>query len=166
MKHRISGKKLGRNRNQRQALFRSQAMGFFTHGHLTTTDAKVKAILPLIERICSLAKKNTLSSRREIFKTLQNVKLTNFVVTQINKLYPDTNSNFTRIAKIKRRQGDDALVVKLSLFNGLLDKEEVKESDKKTKDSDKKANALKKVKTEVKKVAKKTPVKKVATKKK
>jgi len=160
MKHRISGKKLGRNRNQRQALFRSQATGFFTHGHLTTTDAKVKAILPLIERICSLAKKNTLSSRREIFKTFQNVKLTNFVVTQINKLYPDTNSNFTRVAKIKRRQGDDALVVKLSLFNGLLDKAE------ESKESDKKAKAPKKVKAEVKKVAKKTPVKKVATKKK
>ena len=160
MKHRVFGKKLGRTRNQRQALFRSQAKAFFTHGFITTTDAKVKALRPLIEKICTLAKKDTLTSRRQIFKTLQDVKLVNSTVEKINKLYPDTNSNFTRTAKVKRRQGDDALVVKFFLFNGYQD--EVKTSQKEDKAPKKAAKTT--VKKEAKPAAKKA-TKKVNTKK-
>ena len=158
MRHRVYGKKLGRDRNQRQALFRSQLKEVFTHGFIKTTDTKVKAITPLVERVCTLAKKNTLAARRRIFRSFQDIKLVNSVVTQINELYPDITSNFTRVSKIKRRQGDDALIVKLYLFNGIAPK--VKAESESKESASKPKNALQKL---IKKPAPKTPKKDTKT---
>lgn len=126
MKHRIFGKKLGRNRNQRQGLFRSQTKALFTHSFINTTQAKAKALTPMVEKICTLAKKNDLSAKREIYKIFQNRKQVDLVCKQINSVFPDSNSNFTKMTRVKVRQGDDALIVKLHFVKDISFKEEPK----------------------------------------
>lgn len=115
MKHRIFGKKLGRNFNERKALFRSQVRSMFIHGAIETTDAKAKALIPLVEKLSSIiVSKEELTARRELFRYLQDQTWVNNVVTTFKATFGDQKSNFTKVTKIKYRYGDNALVVKLS----------------------------------------------------
>ncbi len=113
MRHRLFGRKLGRNHHQRQALFRSQAQSMFTHGSINTTRAKALAVVPLIEKICRLCQKADLSSRRRLFAIFQNRSFVKKIVEIIGPAFKDRQGNFTKITTIKRRLGDDALIVKI-----------------------------------------------------
>lgn len=162
MRHRISGKQLGRTRHQRQALFRSLARAIFIHGSICTTRAKAQAVVPLVEKICRLCQKShqgDLSSRRRIFAVFQDRKFVNRIVKAISLAFGQRQSNFTKITYVKRRQGDDALVVKLefTLPVDLKDDSKSNSSDKDNKKlsvkpkKDKKSKVVKKpAKTKVK----------------
>jgi len=120
MNHRKFGKKLGRNHNQRQALFRSQVRSFFTFGAIKTTETKAKAISPIIERLCHIiATEPQLIAARELYRHLQNKNQVNLVMKIFKEAFTDQSSNFTRLIRIKRRIGDDALIVKLSFIKPL-----------------------------------------------
>jgi large subunit ribosomal protein L17 len=115
MKHRIFGKQLGRNHNQRQALLRGLVKSMFTYGQIETTAAKAKSVIPLVERISSvIVSKPDLIARRELFKYLQDRFWVNNVFSVFKTTFANQKSNFTKTTKIKRRQGDDALIVNLS----------------------------------------------------
>lgn len=115
MKHRIFGKKLGRNHHERQALFRSLTRSMFTHGSINTTEAKAKAIIPEIERLASvIVSKEELTAKRELYRSLQDQNWVNNVVKTFKSVFADKKSNFTQTVRIKRRYGDDALIVNLS----------------------------------------------------
>lgn len=167
MKHRIFGKKLGRNTNERKALFNSLTRAMFTHGTIQTTEAKAKSVVRTIENLSNtIMTKSELDSRRELFRFLQDRNWVNSVVETMKKTFEGQTSNFTKIVKIKRRYGDDALVVQLSFvkpvtFAKAPVKPEVIKPAKAAKAPAKKAVAKK---AEVKAEVKKAPVKKVAAK--
>lgn len=139
MKHRIFGKQLGRNHHERQALFRSLTRSIFTHGSIQTTEAKAKAVVPIIEKLSNvIMTKTDITVRRELYKVFQDRNWVNNIFTTFKSVFTDQVCNFTKITRIKRRQGDDALIVQLSFvkpikFSPKKEKiEEVKET-KKTK---------------------------------
>lgn len=141
------GKKLGRNFNERKALLRSLTKAMFTHGSIETTEAKVKSVHAMVENLANvIISKEELTAKRELFKVLQDQHWVNRVVANFKSVFGDQKSNFTTVTKIKRRFGDDALIVKYSFVKAVNFKPEKVEVDKK----DKKA-VVKKVKT-VKKV--------------
>jgi len=132
MKHRIAGKKLGRNFNERKSLLKSLTRSMFTHGAIETTDAKVKAVVPMVERLANIIiTKEELTAKRELFKVLQDQHWVNRVVANFKSVFGDQKSNFTTIKKIKRRFGDDALIVKFSFVKAVNFKPEIKEVVKK-----------------------------------
>lgn len=115
MRHRISGKKLGRDIKQRQALFRSQVKSFFTYGRIETTHAKVKAIIPLVEKLCASINKGDLASTRLFFRYFQDRQLTSQVVSALKQSFPGQESNFTKTTKVRQRLGDQSIIVRLAL---------------------------------------------------
>lgn len=115
MRHRISGKQLGRNHHQRQALFRTQVHSFFTHGYIKTTQAKVTAIQPLVEKLCHTIHQSDLDSSRKFFKYFQDRNFSLAVVKSLRLAFGNQQSNFTKTVKIARRLGDQAVIVKLSI---------------------------------------------------
>src|SRR5438552_10469275 len=64
MRHLRAGRKLGRNATHRLALYRNLALALFRHERIITTLPKAKAVRPFIERLITLARKNTLHARR------------------------------------------------------------------------------------------------------
>ena len=64
MRHLKSGKKLGRNGTHRLALYRNLTMALIRHERIITTLQKAKAVRPFVERLITLARKNTLHARR------------------------------------------------------------------------------------------------------
>jgi len=117
MNHRKFGKKLSRNHNQRQALFRSQVRSFFTYGAIQTTETKAIAVSPIIERLCHIvATEPQVTAARELYRLLQDRNQVNHVMKVLKESSVGQSSNFTRLTRIKRRIGDDALIVKLSFI--------------------------------------------------
>jgi large subunit ribosomal protein L17 len=70
MRHRVAGRTLGRKSNHRIAMFRNMAVSLFTHGQITTTIPKAKAVKPFVEKLITTAKKGDLAARRRIASEL------------------------------------------------------------------------------------------------
>lgn len=151
MKHRIAGKKLHRNFDEKRALLRSLTRSMFTYGAIKTTDAKAKAIVSNIEKLANIIiTKEELTAKRELFRVLQDQHWVNRVVANFKSVFADQKSNFTTIEKIKRRFGDDALIVKLSFVKPISFLPEVKEEPKKEKVKKAVVKKVKPVKKETK----------------
>jgi large subunit ribosomal protein L17 len=64
MRHLKAGRKLNRNASHRLAMKRNLAMALFRHERIITTVAKAKEVRPFVEKLITLAKRNTLHARR------------------------------------------------------------------------------------------------------
>jgi large subunit ribosomal protein L17 len=117
MNHRKFGIKLGRNRREREALFKSLVRSVFTHGTIQTTEAKAKSVVPIIEKLSShINTKDKLVAIRELSTYIQDKNLVSQIFNSFKKHFPTETSNFTRITRVKIRQGDDALIVKFGFY--------------------------------------------------
>lgn len=115
MKHRVVGRKLSRTTNERKALSRALLFALFSRGAIRTTKAKAKAVAPQAEKLISLAKKGTLSARRQAHKVLPKRQWVNLLFDGVAPKFKGQNSGFTRIIKLCKRLGDGAEMVRLEL---------------------------------------------------
>ena len=107
MRKRIKKKQLGRVKKQRTALFKSLATGLILNGKIKTTQAKAKTIRPIIEKMVTQAKKNTMAHKR-----LLRAKLSEQAVKKLDgeiaPKYFYRNGGYTRIINLPRRYPDGA----------------------------------------------------------
>lgn len=140
MRHRVYGRKLGRKTNHRKAMFRNMAVALFTHGQITTTVPKAKALRPFVERLITMAKKGDLHNRRRAISALggdKNMmvdedgdgivrnrfgelkkapKIIKHLFDEIGPRYEDRTGGYTRIIRLgTNRLGDgtDLCVIQL-----------------------------------------------------
>lgn len=140
MRHKVYGKHLSRDKDQRTALFKSLVRSLILEESIKTTQPKAKAIKGLVDKIITQAKSETskrLVSQFLIHKPVAE-KLTKVILPRVKS----RTSGYTSVVKLGPRLGDGAMMVKLSL---ILD--EVKAPAKK--------EAAPKAKEEVKKETKK-----------
>jgi large subunit ribosomal protein L17 len=126
MRHRVFGRKLGRNVKSRKALFKNLINALIEHQEIQTTEAKAKAIKGLVDKFVSRAKKKDLHSRRLVFSFLQNQKMVNKLFEEIAPRFKQRPSGFTRIIKLGRRKGDAAMMVKMEFVEGEVVEEKPK----------------------------------------
>jgi large subunit ribosomal protein L17 len=107
----------------------NMAMSLFEHHTIRTTEAKAKALRPLVDRIITTAKKDTIASRRQVAKTIHVKEVYQKLYSEILPQFSDRNSGFCRVVKLGVRKGDGA---PLSVIELLTEKPK-KESDKKAK---------------------------------
>jgi len=70
MRHKVAGRTLSRNAQHRLALYRNLALALFRHERIITTLPKAKAVKPFVEKLITLARKNTLHARRLVISRL------------------------------------------------------------------------------------------------
>ena len=68
MRHRKSGRKLGRKAAHRKALMANLAMALISNKKIKTTDPKAKELRSFIEPLITCAKKGDVHSRRQVIK--------------------------------------------------------------------------------------------------
>lgn len=154
MNHRIFGKQLGRNHHERQALIKSLSKSLFTYGAIETTRAKAQLIIRTVEDLANcIMTKDVIIAQRELSKYFQDRNFVKDVYNTFKTTFAGQTSNFTKYWNVKYRQGDDALIVKLSFVKPY--------SLPVKKDTDKKVKETKEVKKEVKKDTDKKAVKEV-----
>ena len=110
MRHQKRVAKLGRSKSHRKALMANMAISMIEHGKIQTTDAKAKALRRLMEKLITLGKKDSVHTRREAYKSLQNRKLVQRLFSHIAPQYVDRPGGYTRIIKLGFRKNDCAPV--------------------------------------------------------
>ena len=61
MRHRKSGRKLGRNQSHRDAMFRNMVTSLLSEEKIQTTTAKAKELRRVAERLITIGKRNASS---------------------------------------------------------------------------------------------------------
>jgi large subunit ribosomal protein L17 len=133
MRHLVKGKKLQRNSAQRQALLRNQVTSFLEKERITTTLAKAKATRPLAEKMITLAKKDTLHSRRQALRFIYKRIVVKKLFEELGPRFSERPGGYTRIVKVGPRAGDGAEMAVLELIGTEFKKKEKKKKDIKEK---------------------------------
>ncbi len=133
MRHRKSGRKLGRNTNQRQALIKGLIRSLILNERLNTTEAKAKTIRGLVDKLISAAKAGSLSARRRVLAFLPDKKAVNKLFDDIAGRNKTRVSGFTSLVRVGRRRGDNAMMAKLEIIDKKPEPKPKKAPVKKTK---------------------------------
>lgn len=133
MRHLVKGKKLRRNPAHRKALLRNLVTSFLEKERIRTTLAKAKAARPLAEKMITLAKKDTLHTRRLALRFIYRKPVVRKLFEEIGPRFIERPGGYTRIVKIGPRAGDGAEIAVLELIGSEYVKKEKKKKEKKKK---------------------------------
>jgi large subunit ribosomal protein L17 len=117
MRHLKAGRHLGRNSSHRTALFRNLTRALFEHERIITTVEKAKEVRRFVEKLITLAKRNTLHARRLCLARLPDKEAVNKLFTDIAPRFADRPGGYTRVIKRhERRLGDGGHTAFLELL--------------------------------------------------
>ncbi|MBN1833908.1 MAG: 50S ribosomal protein L17 [Deltaproteobacteria bacterium] len=150
MRHRKTGRKLGRNSSHRNAMFRNMVTSLFKYEQLETTDSKAKELRPIAEKMITLSKRGDLHARRQALSYIKDGDVTHRLFEDLKDRYSDRQGGYLRIVKKGSRRGDGAPVSVVQL----LPAEQEKKTKKKVKGA-KSAIRTESKKKEVKKTSEK-----------
>ena len=132
MNKKVFGKKLSRERSSREALFVGLVSNLVLNKKIETTKAKAKAVIGMIDKMVILAKKDTLSSKRELLRKLKgNKDVATLLWKEIAGVFTDRNSGFTKMVNLPQRKGDLSEMVRLEWVKDVVKKDEKNISTKK-----------------------------------
>jgi len=117
MRHRISGKQLGRNTAHRRAMLRNMVTSLFAHEQIETTDTKAKVIRPVVEKMITLAKRGDLHARRQVLAYMEEPSVVHKLFEQAKDRYSNRQGGYLRIIKKGFRKGDGAPVSIVKLLS-------------------------------------------------
>jgi len=121
MRHRQSGRPLGRNSSHRRAMFRNMAASLIEHEAIRTTVPKAKELRRVVEPLITLAKNDGTAQRRRAFDRLRNKKVVGKLFDEIGPRYRDRPGGYLRILKTGNRPGDAAPMALVQLVGGNAD---------------------------------------------
>ena len=133
MRHRIDHRKLGRTTEHRIAMLRNQATSLVRHDRIQTTLEKAKELRRFVEKLITLAKKDTLNSRRLAARHVQDPEALKKLFSTLGPLYAQRPGGYTRILKLGTRRGDGAQIAIIELVGREPKFEEKTKKAKKTK---------------------------------
>jgi len=107
MKHLKKVRKFGRVSNQRKALLKHLSHALILHEKIQTTEAKAKTLRPIIAKLITKGRVDTLASRRYLASRLSKDSAKK-IFTDIGPRYKERPGGYTRIIKIPRRASDGA----------------------------------------------------------
>lgn len=118
MKHGIKGRKLNRTSAHRGALLSNLAQALLKHEMIKTTLPKAKDLRPYIEKIITIAKKDSLFNRRRVMAIFGgNQELVNKLFSDIGIRVANRNGGYTRIMHFGFRTGDKAPMAVIELVD-------------------------------------------------
>jgi large subunit ribosomal protein L17 len=108
MRHRKGGYKLQRDSGARKALLRGLATSVILHDRVVTTVTKAKAVRPLVEKMITLAKRDSLHSRRQAAASLESPGAVKKLFDTLGPRFSERSGGYTRIIRLGFRPGDGA----------------------------------------------------------
>ena len=121
MRHRKSGRPLGRNSSHRRAMFRNMSASLIKHEAIKTTVPKAKELRRVVEPLITLAKNDGVSQRRRAFDKLRSKEAVGKLFEEIGPRYKDRPGGYLRILKMGYRAGDAAPMALVQLVGGSQD---------------------------------------------
>jgi len=116
MRHRVSGRHLGRETSHRVALYRNLVTDFLRYERITTTEAKAKEIRPMAEKIITLARRGDVHARRQALRFVYDTAVVKRAFDEIGPRMADRPGGYTRLTAVEPRKGDGARMAVLELI--------------------------------------------------
>src|ERR1700732_3680089 len=120
MRHRVAGFKLKRGVDNRNSLLRNLATSVILEERIITTVPKAKAVRPLVEKMITLAKADTLHSRRQAAAVLTTPASVKKLFDSLGTRFGQRNGGYTRITRLGPRKGDGAEQAMIELVGSEL----------------------------------------------
>jgi large subunit ribosomal protein L17 len=120
MRHRVAGFKLKRPVDSRNALLRNLATSVIEQERVITTVIKAKAVRPLVEKMITLAKKDTLHTRRQAAAVLRTPDSLKKLFDKLGTRFGQRAGGYTRIVRLGPRKGDGAEQAMIELVGSEL----------------------------------------------
>ena len=117
MRHRRSGRKLGRDASHRKALYANLTGALIEHGRIKTTEAKAKEVRPIAEQMITLGRRGDLAARRQAIAYLRSQDVVHKLFSDVGPRFADRPGGYSRIVKLGARPGDAAEIVYLELVD-------------------------------------------------
>jgi len=108
MRHKLSGRKLGRPAAQRWSMYRNLVTDLLNYGKITTTLPKAKEARSLAEKMITLGKEGSLASRRRALAFIFDEQVVEKVFGEYAPKYKSRAGGYTRVLKLGPREGDRA----------------------------------------------------------
>lgn len=120
MRHRKGGFKLNRSPAHRRALLRGLTTSAIMEERLVTTVTKAKAVKPMVEKMITLAKRDTLHARRQAAAFLQTPEAVQKLFDTIGPRFASRQGGYTRVLRLDNRKGDGAEMALLEVLGSQI----------------------------------------------
>jgi len=117
------GPRLGAGPAHQKLLLSGLASSLIRDGKIRTTEAKAKAVRPVVERLITKAKRGDLAARRQVLRTVPDRAIVHKLFAEVAPQYADRNGGYTRIVKLGPRKGDAAPMALVELVGGTGEEE-------------------------------------------
>ena len=137
MRHNKKFNHLGRTASHRNAMLANMAASLILseHKRITTTLAKAKALKKYVEPLITRSKNDTTTSRRVVFRYLQNKEAVKELFNVVAEKVGDRPGGYTRVIKLGTRQGDAAPIAFIELVDFDENMAKAPKAEKKTRRS-------------------------------
>ncbi len=120
MRHKRSGFKLKRDVGSRNSLLKGLVTSVIENERIVTTVPKAKAARPLVEKMITLAKRDTLHTRRQAAAFLETPAAVKKLFDKLGTRFGQRNGGYTRVVRLGWRKGDGAEQAMLELVGSEL----------------------------------------------
>ena len=117
MRHRLSGRQLGRTSAHRDAMFSNMTASLVQHELIKTTLPKAKELRRFAEPLITLAKTDSVANRRNAFAQLRDDAAVGKLFNELGPRYQDRPGGYLRILKCGYRAGDKAPMAYVELVD-------------------------------------------------
>ncbi len=117
MRHKNSGRRLGRKSPHRRAMYRNLAASLLVHETVRTTLPKAKELRRVVEPLITLAKEDGASRRRLAFDRLRDDAAVGRLFTELGPRFKSRPGGYLRILKMGFRAGDSAPMAIVQLLD-------------------------------------------------
>src|SRR3954454_16677742 len=94
-------------------MFGNLVASFIAAESLVTTEAKAKALRPIVEKMVTKAKKGGVYRQRDVIAFIRDKEMANRLFEDIGPRYADRPGGYTRILKLGPRAGDQAPMARI-----------------------------------------------------
>jgi large subunit ribosomal protein L17 len=106
--------------DSRNSLLRNLCTSVIETERMVTTVTKAKAVRPLVEKMITLAKKDTLAARRQAATVLRTPASVKKLFDTLGTRFGQRNGGYTRITRLAPRKGDGAELGMIELVGSEL----------------------------------------------
>jgi large subunit ribosomal protein L17 len=109
------GRRFGGNAAHQKAMMGNLVASLIAAEALVTTEAKAKALRPVVEKVITKAVKGGVYRQRDVVAFIRDKDMAHKLFAEIGPRYVDRPGGYTRILKLGPRHGDNAPMARIEL---------------------------------------------------
>jgi large subunit ribosomal protein L17 len=107
------GRRFGGDAAHQKAMFGNLVASMIAAESIVTTEAKAKALRPVVEKCITKAKRGGVHQQRQVVAFIQDKDMAHKLFEEIGPRYGDRAGGYTRILKLGPRHGDNAPMARI-----------------------------------------------------